>query len=161
MAPGAIVHNQDVSFEDDETQQNGVTHGDLSPCSRYTINEAPLGTRRPIRIVCMGAGYSGLMMGIIVSERMQRDNVDFVIYDRNDDLGGTWLENKYPGCQCDIPAHNYAYSFEPNPDWPNYYAKAPQIYEYMKNTSKKYDVDRYMKFRHEIINALWDEVRET
>lgn len=64
---------------------------------------------------------------------------------------------RYPGCQCDIPAHNYSYSFEPNPEWPNYYATAVQIFEYMKKTSSKYKADQYMKFSHEIKSAIWNE----
>lgn len=64
----------------------------LSP--NYTINEQPIGTRRPIRVACMGAGYSGLMMGIVFSEQMKDKNAELVIYERNEDLGGTWLENR-------------------------------------------------------------------
>jgi len=125
--------------------------------SPYIIKETPIRTRKPLRVVCLGAGYSGLMMGIVFSEKLQDSNAEFVIYERNADLGGTWLENRYPGCQCDIPAHNYAYSFEPNPEWPNYYATAVQIYEYMKKTASKYKADQYMKFSHEIKSAIWNE----
>lgn len=60
----------------------------------YTIIEKPIGTRRPIRVVCLGAGYSGLMMGIVFNERMKEANAEFVIYERNADLGGTWYENR-------------------------------------------------------------------
>lgn len=60
----------------------------------YTLIEKPLGTRRHLRVVCLGAGYSGLMMGILHNERMKHANMDFVIYERNEDLGGTWLENR-------------------------------------------------------------------
>ncbi|OAA68631.1 Flavin monooxygenase-like protein [Niveomyces insectorum RCEF 264] len=123
----------------------------------YTIIEEPINTRRPIRVACLGAGYSGLMMGIVVSQRMQNANVEFVIYERNPDIGGTWLENRYPGCKCDIPAHNYAFSFCPKADWPNYYATAPQIYAYMKDVAAKYDVNKYIKFRHAIRSATWNE----
>lgn len=63
----------------------------------YTLKEEPIGTRRPIRVVCMGAGYSGLMMAIMFSQQMQRKNAELVIYERNEDLGGTWLLNRYPG----------------------------------------------------------------
>lgn len=65
--------------------------------------------------------------------------------------------DRYPGCQCDIPAHNYAYSFEPNPEWPSYYATSKQIYEYLKKTAKKYDVEKYIRFQHSIQQARWDE----
>lgn len=60
----------------------------------YEIREEPIHARRPIRVVCIGAGYSGILMGIIWNHRMQNRNAEFVIYERNDDLGGTWLENR-------------------------------------------------------------------
>jgi ribulose 1,5-bisphosphate synthetase/thiazole synthase len=62
--------------------------------STYEITEQPIGTRRPIRVVCLGAGYSGLMMSIMFSQKMQGKNAELVVYERNLDLGGTWLENR-------------------------------------------------------------------
>ena len=47
-------------------------------------------------------------------------NVEHVIYEKNHDIGGTWLENRYPGCACDIPSHAYTYPFALNPDWPRF-----------------------------------------
>ncbi|KAJ5661372.1 uncharacterized protein N7484_000744 [Penicillium longicatenatum] len=123
----------------------------------YKIIEQPIGTRRPIRVACMGAGYSGLMMSIVFSERMKNSNAELVVYERNEDLGGTWLENRYPGCKCDIPAHNYAYSFAPNPDWPNYYATSQQIHSYMHGVADKYDCNKFIKYRHSIKAAVWNE----
>lgn len=70
----------------------------------YKITEQPIGSRRPIRVACMGSGYSGLMMGIIFSQKMKDKNAELVIYERNEDLGGTWLENRY------LPAHSSDYS---------------------------------------------------
>lgn len=61
----------------------------------YVLKEEPIGTRRPIRVVCMGAGYSGLMMAIMFSQQMQGKNAELVVYERNEDLGGTWLLNRY------------------------------------------------------------------
>ncbi|OAL05033.1 FAD/NAD(P)-binding domain-containing protein [Phaeosphaeriaceae sp. SRC1lsM3a] len=125
----------------------------------YTINEKPIGTRRPIRVACMGAGYSGLMMGILFSQKMMDKNAELVIYERNEDLGGTWLENRYPGCKCDIPAHNYAFSFAPNPSWPNYYATAQQIHEYMHGVAEQYDCNRFIKYKHTVKSAIWSETK--
>lgn len=65
--------------------------------------------------------------------------------------------HRYPGCKCDIPAHNYAYSFAPNPDWPNYYATAEQIHEYMHSVADKYDCKKYVKLQHSIQGARWNE----
>jgi cation diffusion facilitator CzcD-associated flavoprotein CzcO len=127
----------------------------------YKILERPIGTRRRIRVVCMGAGYSGLLMAIVFSEKMQDKNAELVIYERNHDLGGTWLENRYPGCKCDIPAHNYAYSFDANPDWPNYYASSEQIHQYMHGVSKKHNCDRFIKYNHSIKGANWNQDRGT
>lgn len=67
------------------------------------------------------------------------------------------IDGRYPGCQCDIPAHNYAYSFAPNPKWPNYYATSEQIFDYMKDTAQKYDAEKYIKFKHSIQDARWDD----
>ncbi|KAL3481293.1 hypothetical protein BJX99DRAFT_271239 [Aspergillus californicus] len=125
----------------------------------YTIIEQPIGTRRHIRVACMGAGYSGLMMAIVFNERLKDRNAEFVVYERNEDLGGTWLENRYPGCKCDIPAHNYAYSFAPNPAWPNYYATSEQIHGYMHNVADQYDCHQYIKYRHTIKSAVWNEAK--
>jgi hypothetical protein len=60
----------------------------------YQIRDVPLGTRRQLRVVCIGAGYSGVLLAIIVSQKMQGHNVDFQIYEMNHDLGGTWLKNR-------------------------------------------------------------------
>lgn len=64
---------------------------------------------------------------------------------------------RYPGCKCDIPAHNYAYSFAPKPDWPNYYATAEQIHQYMHDVADKYDCNKYIHYKHSINSAVWNE----
>lgn len=67
----------------------------------------PLYTNRPIRVVIIGAGASGLLMAY----KLQRnfDDVEFQIYEKNPDVGGTWYENRYPGCACDNPSHTYVW----------------------------------------------------
>jgi len=66
-------------------------------------------------------------------------------------------DHSYPGCKCDIPAHNYAFSFAPNPDWPNYYATAEQIHNYMHGVADKYDCNRFIKYKHSVKSAIWNE----
>ncbi|KAJ1329041.1 hydroxyversicolorone monooxygenase [Microdochium nivale] len=124
---------------------------------RYTISSEPLETRRPIRVVCIGAGYSGLLMSIIISQRLNHHNVDYQVYEKNGDLGGTWLVNRFPGCKCDSPAHIYSYSFNPNPEWSNVYVGAAEIHQYLKNTSAKYDCDKFITYRRRVAKARWDE----
>jgi hypothetical protein len=81
----------------------------------YTVDEKPIGTPRPIRVIAIGAGASGLNFARQIELHMP--NVDLTIYEKNADVGGTWFENRYPGCACDIPAHNYQFTWEPNPNW--------------------------------------------
>ena len=64
------------------------------PREPFRIQNQPLGAHRPIRVVCIGAGYSGLMMAIVVEQKMKAHNVDFQIYEKESDLGGTWLVNR-------------------------------------------------------------------
>lgn len=66
---------------------------------------------------------------------------------------------RYPGCKCDIPAHNYAYSFAPKPDWPNYYATSQEIHQYMHDVAEKFDCKKYIKLQHSIQAARWNEAK--
>ena len=70
----------------------------------YRISEQPLHAKRHIRMVCVGAGAAGLQIAY-KAERLL-ESVDLQIYEKNHDIGGTWLENRYPGCTCDIPSHS-------------------------------------------------------
>lgn len=84
-------------------------------------------------------------------------NVDLALYDKNADFGGTWFENRYLGCACDIPAHCYQYSFEPNPNWSSFYAPAKEIAAYYKNVALKYGVDKVTHFSRRVAGLHWDE----
>jgi len=89
---------------------NGIQqHGDNTEYDPFDLE--PLDYRRPLRVAVIGAGFSGLYMTILAEKVVK--NVDLVVYEKNPELGGTWFENTYPGLACDIPAHNYTYSFEP------------------------------------------------
>ena len=72
-------------------------------------------------------------------------------------IGGTWWENRYPGCACDIPAHTYTFPFEPNPEWSGYYSYSDEIQEYMLKFAKKYGVEKYIQLSTEVVSATWDE----
>ncbi|CAG9948058.1 unnamed protein product [Clonostachys rosea f. rosea IK726] len=87
----------------------------------------------------------------------QLSDYELVCYEKNDEVGGTWLQNRYPGCACDVPAHIYTYTFEPNPRWKSYYAYAPEIQEYFVNFCDKYGLREYIKFNHKVLSAVWHE----
>ena len=72
-------------------------------------------------------------------------------------FGGTWFENRYEGCACDIPAHCYQFAFEPNPNWSSFYAPAPEICAYWKRVALKYRVGQYTRFKTNVVHAQWSE----
>ncbi|KAM0431515.1 hypothetical protein ACHAPT_005493 [Fusarium lateritium] len=121
----------------------------------YAISEVPIYTRRPLRIVCVGAGATGLQLAY-KAERLLED-VTLQIYEKNDDIGGTWLENRYPGCACDIPSHSYQFTWARNPCWSHFYSPSKEIWEYFKDVATKFNLERHVKLSHRVQSAKWDE----
>lgn len=108
---------------------------------------------KPIRVAFIGAGLAGI--GFAYKVR-QLENVDFVIYEKNHDVGGTWLESRYPGLSCDVPAHCYTYTWVGNPDWSRVYASGEEIWQFYKKLAGEYGVYEHTKFKHRVIGAEWD-----
>jgi cation diffusion facilitator CzcD-associated flavoprotein CzcO len=107
-------------------------------------------------IAIVGAGLSGLGMAIA----LRRDgHEDFVVLERAGALGGTWRDNDYPGCACDIPSVLYAYSDEPNPAWTHAYAPQPEIRDYIQGVAERHGAERFMRYDHELLGADWDAER--
>ena len=121
----------------------------------YSIRETPLHTKRPMRMIIVGAGAAGLEIAYKAEREME--NVSFQIFEKNNDVGGTWLENRYPGCTCDIPSHSYQWSFWRNPDWSRYYSSSEEIWRYMKDFAVKNDLEKHVKFNHRVQEAKWIE----
>ncbi|KAJ9643168.1 uncharacterized protein PV06_05556 [Exophiala oligosperma] len=110
---------------------------------------------RPLRVIVVGAGISGILASIRLPQRIS--NLSLQVYEKNSDVGGTWFENRYPGCACDIPAHTYQATFEPNHEWSQFYATSQEIHRYWKKVVAKYDCMRHIKLNHQIVKAQWDE----
>ena len=94
-------------------------------------------------IVIVGAGFGGIGMGIALKKAGYHD---FVILDKARDLGGTWRDNQYPGCACDVPSPLYSYSFELNPDWSRLFAPQQEIWDYLRNCARKYRLDEHISY---------------
>jgi cation diffusion facilitator CzcD-associated flavoprotein CzcO len=106
------------------------------------------------RIAIVGAGFSGLCMAI----RLKREGIDdFVVLELADEVGGTWRDNTYPGCQCDIPSHLYSFSFAPNPNWSRLFPTQPEIWDYLRSCADRYGIRPHIRFGHEVQDARWDE----
>lgn len=121
----------------------------------YKVQEQPLGTARHIRIVGIGAGASGL--NLIRTLRLNLNNYELVVYEKNTDVGGTWLENRYPGCRCDVPSHSYQFSWRPKKDWTNFHSTADEIGEYLCKICDEEGMRDSIKTSHEVLSAKWNE----
>ena len=104
-------------------------------------------------VVIVGSGFSGLGTAIKLKEAGVDD---FVVIEKADSLAGTWRENTYPACACDVPSHMYSFSFEPNPDWSEMYAPQQEIRDYLERCADKYDVRRHIVFNTRALSATWD-----
>ena len=104
--------------------------------------------------VIVGAGFGGIGAAIQL-KRMGYEN--FVILDREDDLGGTWHVNHYPGLAVDVPTTTYSYFFEPNPNWSRLFSTGAEIKQYADDVADKYDVRTHMRFNTIVEGARWDE----
>ena len=108
------------------------------------------------RTVIVGAGFSGIGMAV----RLLRDGErDFVVLERADELGGTWRDNTYPGCRCDVPSHLYSFSFAPNPNWSSTFSSQPEILDYLRDVARRFGVIDHVRFNCELQGAEWDEER--
>ncbi len=108
----------------------------------------------PAGIIIVGTGFAGLGMAIRL-KRAGRE--DFVVLERAHDLGGTWRDNVYPGCACDIPSELYSFSFERNVRWSRVYPTQPELHAYLRESARKNDLHRHIRFHSEVTEARYDE----
>src|SRR3984957_10163979 len=105
-------------------------------------------------VVCIGGGFSGLAVAIGLGKRGVRD---FVILEKARQLGGTWRENTYPGCACDVPSLLYSYSFARNAKWSRVFAEQPEIQAYLLDVAERYSVTPHVRFETEALRSTWDD----
>ncbi len=106
-----------------------------------------------VRVAVIGAGFGGVGAGIRL---LRAGRTDFVILERASAVGGTWRDNTYPGCTCDVPSHLYSFSFAPNPDWSHSFSRQPEIQAYLDAVTDRHGVRPYIRFGTELTEARWD-----
>jgi cation diffusion facilitator CzcD-associated flavoprotein CzcO len=106
------------------------------------------------RVAIVGSGFAGLCMAI---QLKLRGINDFVVLEKDDDLGGTWRDNTYPGCACDVPSYLYSFSFEQNPRWTRMFAPQQEIWDYMRHCVNKYGVGAHFRYNAAVTGAEFDE----
>ena len=113
-----------------------------------------------LNVAIIGSGFGGLAASI----KLRKAGIDnFVMFERASELGGTWRDNTYPGCRCDVASNLYSLSFARNPNWTNSYSYQPEIQQYLLDVAKKFRLRDLIKFNHEVLDItynadkkLWD-----
>ncbi|TPX32207.1 hypothetical protein SmJEL517_g04648 [Synchytrium microbalum] len=109
---------------------------------------------KPLKVIFVGAGVGGINFAIMSQYRLK--NVDLVIYEKNETFGGTWWENKYPNCRCDVPSHYYSWRFMIN-EWSMGYSGSDEIWEYVREVVEEYGVEKMVTFNSRVLSATWNE----
>ncbi|KAF9566936.1 FAD/NAD(P)-binding domain-containing protein [Agrocybe pediades] len=123
--------------------------------SSFRLGEFCIDEARPMKVVIIGAGYSGIVAGIRFRQKVQ--NLDLVMYEGHAGVGGTWFANRYPGVQCDIPSHGYQLTFESNTDWSSYYASGQEIQQNLHKLVDTHKLWPYIKLQHRVKCARYNE----
>ncbi|KAM0077588.1 hypothetical protein ACKRZS_009925 [Fusarium odoratissimum] len=141
----------------DHLGQNGHTamqNGSGENPTKFTLKDTPVENQRPMRVVIIGAGFSGIYSTIRMTQRLR--NIDLTVYEMNEETSGVWWLNRYPGLACDIPSYCYQFSFAPNPYWSSLYAPGAEIRAYMQDIAERYGANRFIKTCHQVTSATWD-----
>ena len=120
---------------------------------RVAWDAVPRENRERFHVVVIGAGMSGLLTAI----RLEQAGVPYVVIEKNQTLGGTWLENSYPGCRVDVANHFYCYSFEPNHDWSEFFSQRDELHDYFERCADRYGVRQRIRFGTEVVAAHWND----
>jgi 4-hydroxyacetophenone monooxygenase len=149
---GAEIPERYIAFLEDELALDDKDHKKV-----HGLDEIAAGKKHDFKVLIVGAGMSGLLAAI----RMKQAGIDYVVVEKNADVGGTWMVNAYPGCRVDNPNHLYSYSFEPNHDWPYHFSTQPLLWKYFQGVADKYGLRPHIQFKTEVIESVYDERNAT
>ncbi len=108
---------------------------------------------RPFRVAVIGAGMSGL----VAAHRLNQAGVEVIVLEKNEDVGGTWLENSYPGCRVDVSNLFYCYSFAQRDDWPQHFSSQEVLLDYFRGVADRFGLRPLIRFGTEVMGAALDE----
>ena len=140
-----VMHDmlrEQIVFGEDDPQRPNWRKADLDP-------------DRELQVAIVGAGESGLL----TAYRLQQAGVQFTLYEKNSELGGTWWENRYPGCKVDINSFIYSYAFAQKV-WPDYFGTRDEVLDYLRDFARRSGVREKVCFGTEVTKARWDAQRQ-
>jgi cation diffusion facilitator CzcD-associated flavoprotein CzcO len=111
--------------------------------------------RRCIRVAIIGAGFGGIAAAV---KLRQRTSASFVIFEQSPEVGGTWYDNRYPGCEVDIPSHAYSFSFL-RYDWPRTHATQPELLRYANQVVDAFGLRPHLRLGTKVVEVVWDDAR--
>ncbi|KAJ5056324.1 hypothetical protein PSV09DRAFT_2370520 [Bipolaris maydis] len=121
-----------------ESVSHSALHEKAVKPDQSSLRDIPIDGARPLRVIVIGAGFSGINCGIRIPQRLR--HVNLTVYEKNADVGGTWYENRYPGCACDVPASGY------------------EIEDDLRNVAWRFSAARFIKCNHSVKACEWDEL---
>ncbi len=138
-----------ASTSNNEITSDDTQHTSLS--NETSTQESPI---RHVHVVILGTGFAGVGMAI---QLKQHGYDDFVVLEKAAESGGTWRDNTYPGCACDVPSHLYSFSFALNPRWSHAYSPQWEIQQYLRSCMERFGILPYIQWNSELQNAIWHE----
>jgi len=138
-----------ASNDDRKLLTDDDTH--IAPATEAANGKEPM---RHVRVAILGTGFSGLGMAIRLKQQGQSD---FTVLEKAANIGGTWRDNTYPGCACDVPSHLYSFSFALNPNWTRTYSSQREIWDYLRYCANKFNILPHIQWNTELQRADWNE----
>lgn len=124
---------------------------------KHMINEPPPG--KPFRIIVIGAGAAGIDFLHSAPPILEDLGVEIACFEKNPDVGGTWYENRYPGCACDNPSVGYTFPWKSNPKWTSFYSSSDEIWRYLKEIVDDEGMMKYITLNTSVLGATWNDVK--
>jgi 4-hydroxyacetophenone monooxygenase len=122
-----------------------------------TWDKSDIAPDHPFVVAIVGAGMSGL----VAAYRLRQAGIDVVVFEKNDEVGGTWYDNRYPGCRVDVSNLFYSYSFAQRDDWPEHYSSQPVLLDYFRRVADDIDVTPLIRFQTEVTSIAYDDEAST
>ena len=139
--------------------QQAVTETQKTEKPAASITKKTVKTEQAVHVydtIVVGAGISGIAAAYNME---QAGYQDYIVLEKASRVGGTWRDNNYPGCGCDVPSAVYSFSFSPSHKWSHLFARQPEILDYLEDVAAKFDLNKKIEFNNELISAKWDETK--